>query len=225
MYGCGPLSSSEPAFGLPRWKSDMDPNTQTIQAYELYADDWMDRRDPTIPEPFADAIKEFLSYLPPKATILEIGSGPGWTADFIEELGHRVLRTDATESFLAYMRARGHKPTKLNVLTNWIGGFAAFQGIWMGAVLHHFTTAQAEVIFKKLHTALEPNGVLGLTVHYGTEPYYNERWEDAHRYYQPYTPATIAKLLRKVDFTIASTNTFSDGLEPPEDFTFAIARK
>jgi hypothetical protein len=92
-------------------------NGRTVAAYENYA-----RRYAAAVSPPSgsgvEALRSLADKLPSGGQILEIGSGPGWDADFLEELGVRVRRTDVTAAFRNLQAERGRQVDALDVLTD-----------------------------------------------------------------------------------------------------------
>ncbi len=58
----------------------------------------------------------------PGGHVLEIGSGPGWDADQLEEAGLTVRRTDITQAFIDQQRARGRQVDRLDAINDDLGG-------------------------------------------------------------------------------------------------------
>ena len=67
-------------------------------------------------------MRRFADMLPSGGRVLDIGSGPGWDADFLEGLGVRVHRTDVTAEFRDFQAERGQQVDALDVLTDEIIG-------------------------------------------------------------------------------------------------------
>lgn len=94
--------------------------------------------------------------IPQDAKVIEIGSGTGRDADYIEGLGYRVERTDAVDSFINYLKEQGHEARKLNVLTDAIGG--GYDVVFADAVMLHFTAEEFIDITHKIYRALNEDG-------------------------------------------------------------------
>ena len=90
--------------------------------------------------------------LPSGGHVLDIGSGPGWDADFLEGLGARVRRTDVTKSFRDFQAERGQQVDALDVLTDKIA--ETYDGILMLCVLQHFERTELDGVLHKLVNAL-----------------------------------------------------------------------
>ena len=80
---------------------------RTISAYEDYAERY-DAIVRHVPNPREQAsLRRLGAIAGTGGQILEVGSGPGYDADFLETLGVKVRRTDATKRFLELRAARG----------------------------------------------------------------------------------------------------------------------
>jgi SAM-dependent methyltransferase len=95
---------------------------QTISAYEDYAERY-DAIVRHVPNPREQAsLKRLVAIAGTDGQILEVGSGPGYDADFLESLGVKVRRTDATKRFLELQAARGKHGELLDLITDDLGG-------------------------------------------------------------------------------------------------------
>lgn len=131
---------------------------QTIASYEAYADNYY-ALVPKVPDP-ADqaAFRRVAEIAGPSGRVLEIGSGPGWDADFLETLGLRVRRTDATKRFLELQAARGKTGELLNVITDDVGG--PYDAVAAMCVLIHVPHEDTDQVLAKLARSLRPGGAL-----------------------------------------------------------------
>jgi 2-polyprenyl-3-methyl-5-hydroxy-6-metoxy-1,4-benzoquinol methylase len=93
---------------------------------------------------------------PGTSSVLEIGSGPGRDADFVESLGAVVRRTDATQAFLDLMAERGKEADLLNVMTDELGG--PYDGVLAMAVVIHVDRDQVDFVLRKIRAAMKPDG-------------------------------------------------------------------
>ena len=92
-------------------------NGRTVAAYENYARRYAANVSPQPSDSGASALRRLADMLPSSGRVLEIGSGPGWDADFLEGLGVRVRRTDVTAAFRDFQAERGRQVDPLDVLT------------------------------------------------------------------------------------------------------------
>lgn len=130
-------------------------NRRTVQAYESYAR----RYAASVPQESSGLAREGIQRIAsivPAGTILEVGSGPGWDADFAESLGLTVRRTDITEEFREFQKERGKAIDRLDILTDDFGG--PYDGVVALYVLQHIDRTQIATVLKKVQQALKPNG-------------------------------------------------------------------
>lgn len=133
-------------------------SAQTIAAYEDYAEQYS-RNVAHVPSANDEAaLRRIATAAGPGGRILEIGSGPGWEADFIEALGVSVRRTDATQRFLEIQQARGKSADILNVITDDLGG--PYDAIVAMCVLIHVPRDQIDNVLAKIAQALRPDGAV-----------------------------------------------------------------
>lgn len=138
---------------------------RTVASYEEYADQYS-RNVAQIPGPEEEAaLRRVASVAGHGGHILEIGSGPGWEADFLETLDVSVRRTDATRRFLELQAARGKKGDILNVITDELGG--PYDAVVAMCVLIHVPRHQIDHVLKKIAAALRSDGALLVSMREG----------------------------------------------------------
>lgn len=137
-------------------------SARTIASYEGYADTYATLVSKTPSEKDAAALQRLANMGP---DLLEIGSGPGHDADYLESLGARVLRTDATRAFLELQSARGKRTRLLNVITDELGG--PYDGVLALCVLIHVGKDQTDPVLSKIFSALRPGGAFLVSVRDG----------------------------------------------------------
>ena len=81
------------------------PNARTVESYEQIAHAYA--RETKSDNPVLSSGLTRLAETVPNGRVLEIGSGPGWDADFLERAGLTVRRTDITQGFIDVQRSRG----------------------------------------------------------------------------------------------------------------------
>ncbi len=129
---------------------------RTIHSYEHYADRYQALVSPT-PGPDDQAwLRRLAGIAGPHAQILEVGSGPGWDADFLESLGVSVRRTDATCRFNDLQVARGKHSELLDIVTDALGGpHDAVLGL---CVLIHVSRDRIDDVLARIAASLRPGG-------------------------------------------------------------------
>ncbi|CAN5451647.1 class I SAM-dependent methyltransferase [soil metagenome] len=140
-----------------------DPNDVTIETYDAAAGryaEWSSRHDQR-PSAFLD---EF-AVLTRGGKVLEVGSGPGADADYLEQRGVQVSRSDASTAFVEMMRAAGHDAQLLDIRTADLGG--PYRGVLAQAVLLHLDREQFVDVLDRFRAAVAPGGIVGFTVKEG----------------------------------------------------------
>ena len=141
-------------------------NTQrTVQSYDEYAREYDKLVSEERPPHIRDALQRLVQCLPPGGSVLEIGSGPGRDADFVESLGVVVRRTEPAQAFVDLMAERGKQADLLNVVTDELGG--PYDGVLAMAVLIHVDREQIDAVLRKIHAALKPGGAFLVTMRRG----------------------------------------------------------
>lgn len=138
---------------------------RTIESYEGCADDYISIVDPFPAPSLEAALRQVAAAAGTGGKILEIGSGPGWDADFLETQGVLVRRTDATRRFLELQAARGKEGEFLNVITDALGG--PYDAVIALCVLIHVPRDQTGAVLEKIVAALRPGGVFLVTMRDG----------------------------------------------------------
>jgi len=135
----------------------LDSMQRTLQSYEASARDYDAIVADHPPPELEDALRRMVACMPTGGSVLEVGSGTGRDADFVESLGVIVRRTDATQAFLDLQAERGKQGALLNVVTDPLGG--PYDAILAMAVLIHVDRAQIAPVLRKVFDALAPGGV------------------------------------------------------------------
>jgi 2-polyprenyl-3-methyl-5-hydroxy-6-metoxy-1,4-benzoquinol methylase len=140
-------------------------NTSTLTGYEGCADEYAET---TAPKPEAadqPALIELLKAVEPGSRLLEIGSGPGWDADWLEERGLAVRRTDGAESFVQFQAARGRQAERLDVIHEPLGG--PYDGVIALHVLQHVEREVLPSVFAAIAAAIRDGGAFLLALREG----------------------------------------------------------
>lgn len=129
--------------------------TKNIQYYDNNALDFFNR---TINLDLSDSYKEFISYLPQKAHILDAGCGAGRDTKYFLSKNYEVTAFDASKEMVKL----ASKESGINVLHlafQDINFEKMFDGVWAQASLLHVPYNETKDVYKKIHHALKPNGI------------------------------------------------------------------
>jgi SAM-dependent methyltransferase len=183
-----------------------DPADATLAAYQSRAQEYLRGSVRSAPELIA-YLSRFAS-LAGAGPVLEIGSGPGRDARYLESRGVRVIRTDATPAFVSLLRAAGHDARQLDARTDPLGG--PYQGILANAVLHHLNRDQFEDVLRRARTAAVPGGVLGFTVKEGDGAAWSEHKLGVPRHFTYWRAPAVRAALRRAGWPDASIEHVAD---------------
>jgi SAM-dependent methyltransferase len=171
----------------------MSNNEMTLKAYNNHIQEYVERSPQVVDGDLKDWIDSQFSAIPKKAKILEIGSGTGRDARYLESKGYSVERSDASVGFVALLGSQGEEAKLLNILTDEID--SKYDVIFADAVFLHFTTKQLSDVFKKIHHALLPGGSLLFTLKEGDGEEITDRKLGSDRYFRFWRDDDIKNML------------------------------
>lgn len=154
---------------------DVSKNQRTLSAYESIALDYAASTKGTPSGVSEAAMRRFVASLPTGGSVLELASGPGWDADFVELLGARVRRTDGAAAFCEFQTSRGKTIERLDAITDaytdrdWPG----YDGVMALCLLLHIERDVTDVVLRKVAAALRPGGTFLVSLREGS----GEFWE------------------------------------------------
>jgi SAM-dependent methyltransferase len=193
-----------------------DPDDVTLASYQSRVQEYLH----CTPGPFPELISflDRFARLAGTGPALEIGSGPGRDADYLESRGVRVIRTDATPAFVELLRAAGHDARLLDARTDPLGG--PYQGIVANAVLLHLSRDQFEDLLRRARTAIAPGGVLAFTLKEGDGEAWSEHKLGVPRHFTYWREPAVRAALHHAGWPDA----FVDYVPSGEGWLHVIAR-
>ena len=184
-----------------------DPDDATLAAYQSRVQEYL--RGTPWPFPELLAFLDQFAFLAGQGPVLEIGSGPGRDADYLESRGVRVIRTDATPAFVSLLRDAGHEARLLDARTDPLGG--PYQGILANAVLLHLSRDQFENLLRRARTATVPNGVLAFTLKEGDGAAWTEHKLGLPRHFTYWREPAVRAALHRAGWPDASIDHVAGG--------------
>ncbi|MFA6404722.1 MAG: class I SAM-dependent methyltransferase [Candidatus Paceibacterota bacterium] len=112
-------------------------------------------------------IDEFLQRLSTNANILEVGSGTGRDANYIEKKGYIVIRTDIYPEFIEYQNEKYKKKVLFFDLKQEIipdNFLKKFDGLFVRSVLNHFSFEEIKEILRRLKLVLKSNALFAFNL-------------------------------------------------------------
>ena len=194
----------DPAGHLPSADVDgLDANDVTLASYQRAADLYAD----CTPGPTRATVSTFLDAfveLVGDGHVLELGSGPGRDASYLEQRGVRVQRSDATPAFVDMMNDEGHSARRLDARTDDLDG--PWDGILASAMLLHLTREQFDDLIMRARAAVRPGGILAFTVKEGD----GEGWTEARigqpRWFVYWREPELRTIVQRQGWDILSIN-------------------
>lgn len=161
----------------PSQDCDQMANATTLAAYELHAEQYIERTS----DARSQLADNLISLVPEGSSVLELGSGPGHDAAVLEEAGLVVTRTDGAESFVKLFHERGLEAQVLDITADNFGG--PFDAVFANAVLLHVARSRLHDVLMVTRRATRVGGVLVTSFKKGDGDEWSGRKLDAPRYF------------------------------------------
>jgi SAM-dependent methyltransferase len=147
-----------------------------------------------------DCLEEFLSYLNPHSSILDLGCGPGQASKVFSETGHSVTCLDFSKGMLNM--ARREIPNARFLLWDMrelenILYPKSFDGIWACSSLLHMHKEEIPSVFNQVHDVLRDNGIFYVSVKEGEgeEDIIDKRYNNIQRHFSYFKFMELKDLL------------------------------
>jgi len=168
----------------------MDANAVTLQAYGQAMERWREASAEAVTGSQLAFLERLLTVVPPGARVLEIGSGSGRDADWLEAHGLVVRRTDGCQAFVDALRASGREAELLDVLHDPMPG--GFDLVYASAVLLHIEAADLPAVLEKLAGAAP---LIAFTLKVGDGAQWSTAKIGLPRYFQYWTEEALRQVL------------------------------
>ncbi len=138
----------------------------TIESYDKTVNEYIANVDNLHP---AKEAAKFLSFLGRKASILDIGCGPGRDAKIFAGKGYNVVGIDLSKGMIAAAKNRVKNARfKVMDVTNLEFKGDSFDGAWANAILMHLPKKNIGMALKEIHRIIKKNGIFYLSVKEGS---------------------------------------------------------
>jgi SAM-dependent methyltransferase len=148
---------------------------ETLTAYGAHARAYRDDNR-ELPNHIRAELDTFAGAVGAGRRVLEIGSGGGRDAVYLESLGLQVRRTDVTPAFVDLLREDGFTADVLDPLrddlTDPVWPHELYDAVWANACLLHVRRAHLPTVLERLRRATRPGGLLRFSVKEGN----GEQW-------------------------------------------------
>ena len=177
-----------------------ETNDKTICAYEEGVLEYIKNTHSTVEGSLKIWIDWALSFLKPNSSILEIGSGNGRDAKYMEERGFKVTRSDAVQGFVNYLQGQGYEAEVLNALQDSLP--IGFDMIFADAVFLHFTPKELDGVLEKIHSSLGKGGILAFMLKEGEGSEWSSEKIGSGRFFHYWDPGDLADFVHDAGFTL-----------------------
>ncbi|NNJ32053.1 class I SAM-dependent methyltransferase [Lacrimispora defluvii] len=135
----------------------------TIDYYNKNAKKYYDRTKEINLE---DTWNKFISYLPERAEILDVGCGSGRDSRYFVEQGFDVTALDASKE-LCKLASIHIGQEVLHLKISELNFKEVFDGVWACDSLVHNTLSELEETMKRIINCMKPHGILYMSFKYG----------------------------------------------------------
>ena len=129
----------------------LDPNAATLHAYGQAMDRWLEASSEEVGGMLLAFLEQVVAMTPAGGSVLEIGSGSGRDADWLEAHGLTVRRTDGCPEFVSALRSRGTDAQLLDVLRDPVP--TGCDLVYASGVLLHLEADDLPAVLDKLAAA------------------------------------------------------------------------
>lgn len=172
----------------------------TLHSYQAAADKYV-QRTRTAGDGHAPVLDRVVELLP-AGRLLELGSGPGWDAAYLERLGLVVQRSDVTPAFVELMQADGHDARILDARTDDLGG--PWDGVLANAVLLHLSRSEFAAVVTRVIDAVRPGGLFAFTLKEGDGESWSEGKLDLPRWFVYWREPELRPVVEAAGWTVLS---------------------
>ena len=188
-----------------------DPTDVTLASYEEGVEAYCARSPVTVVPAVASLLEAVIQRVP-GGSVLELGSGPGREAAYLEGRGLTVERTDACLAFVDQPRGQGHAARVLDVRTGALGG--PFDAVLANAVLLHLARDDFRRAVAACHAATREGGLLALTLKEGDGEAWSTAKLDAPRWFVYWRTGDLRDVLENVGWQILQVDRVTGRYEP-----------
>lgn len=191
--------------GLP------DPTDVTLSSYEGGVQAYC-AASPTSVAPAVAALLDAVVAKVPGGCVLELGSGPGREAEYLEQRGLTVDRTDACLGFVERLQHAGHSARVLDVRGGELGG--PVDAVLANAVLLHLDRGELERALRACHAVTRAGGALALTLKEGDGEAWSAAKIGAPRWFVYWRPRPLREILLRTGWQVIHLDRVQGRYEP-----------
>ena len=191
-----------------------DYQKETIDTYEKNLDLYLSRTPKENAGCFKEFLDNYIEQLPVDPLILELGSGTGRDANYIEKNSKvKIMRTDIASSFINYQEeAFGISVKYLDALD--LDESEKYDSMLAIAVLLHFEKEDCKSVCTNIYRALKQNGSLAFRIKAKLTESVSEitsQKMESPRYFYYWEASEFLDMLEKIGFTCDNITQVDNG--------------
>jgi len=174
----------------------MDYRSETKRCYDLFADDFDTKFEVYVQQYLYQEIAELTRRLPPPATIVDLGSGPGNQALYLQHQGYKLTCIDISETMVEKCRQKGLAATVMD-FENLEFPSDSFDGVWAYTSLLHIPKRNLEWVLMQISAIMKPSAYFFLGMKEGSGEGFRkqEKYSGTKRWFSLYTDAELRPYL------------------------------
>lgn len=199
---------------------------QTANTYNAIASDYAQKIENIGPK--QERLK-FLSLLPQRATVLDVGCAAGRDARFFAHKGMQITGIDVSEKLLDI--AKKNSPHSVRYLQQDMRHLTfapeSFDGIWANASLLHLKREEVKPVLLSFYKLLKPAGVLFIRVKEGAgeNDVKEELSSNQIRHFTYFSLTEVQSLIRYSGFSVLETYNSKDIIRNSLTWIVCFAKK
>ena len=178
----------------------VDYKEETLKVYDQFPDYFNEKFDEYLNKYIKNELDSIMLNFPANVKILDVGSGPGNHAAYLNQRGFDVLCLDISEKFLEMCKERGLKTIRMD-FENLTFPEESFDVVWAYTSLLHIPKTNLPAVLNRIDKILNKDGFFVISMKEGNGEGFVE-FEDGKRWFSLYQQTEIESLL-KDRFSIA----------------------
>ena len=176
------------------------PNEQTVDYYEQNFGTYVEENG-HLQESVQRWLDASIEQIKEWGTVLELGSGLGLDADYLESEWLKVMRSDITSVFIKHLESEWHDVATIDARTFELK--KKFDAIVADAVLLHFDMEEFQESLLSINAHLKQRGVFAFTVREGDGALIKEN-DRGQRFFQYWQMDILQSVLERYGFKLVS---------------------
>ena len=181
-------------------------NKDTLQVYEQNIEKYYELTPTEMGNEFGEFWNDQLKDVPKSASILEIGTATGRTAEYIESLGYMVERSDVVDAFIQEHKRQGREIKKIDILQ--MNTQKKYDLIIAEAVVLHLNDQEFQQALVQVHSSLSEKGIFLFTCKDGEGEIISSHKMGAPRYFNFWTQQRMNQMVEEGGFETLSSGYF-----------------